>query len=212
MTIRPLEPGMKFGRLTVVRAAGQDPSTRKALSECRCTCGAVVVKRNNDLKTGRVISCGCAKRERSSKQMYDRAERSNAHHMSGTPIYYCWHDMMRRCYRQTKSSSRYRDRGITVCKAWHRFVAFQRWAERHGFRQGLEIDRINYDKGYYPRNCRFVDVVTQANNRSNNRLISYKGETMTVAQWSRRLNVPYHTIKAFTKKAGSIEQYVDKAV
>lgn len=212
MTVKPIEPGTKFGRLTVIRAAGQDPNTSKALSECICSCGAVVVKRNNDLKTGRVVSCGCAKRERSSKQMYERAEKSNAHHMSGTPIYQCWHDMMRRCYKQTRSSSRYRDRGIVVCEAWHKFVVFQKWAEEHGFDPDLEIDRIDYDKGYYPENCRFVDLVTQANNRSNNRLISYEGRTMTVAQWSRELGVPYHTIKEFTKKGGSIGRYINKTV
>lgn len=119
---------------------------------------------------------------------------------------------MRRCYKQTRSAGRYKARGITVCKEWHRFTVFQKWAEEHGFKPELEIDRIDYDKGYCPANCRFVDTVTQANNRSNNRFISYNGKTMTVAQWSRELKVPYHTLKKFTKKGGSIGRYVDKTV
>lgn len=202
-----IEPGTKFGRLTVVGPAGQDPKTHKSLSECTCSCGVTVVKRNNDLKTGRIISCGCDKRERASKQMYERAERSNAHHMSGTPIYHCWHDMMRRCYKNSNASKWYRDHGIAVCKSWHKFTTFAKWAFEHGFVTGLEIDRIDFNKGYCPSNCRFVDVMTQANNRSNNRFIEYNGRRMTIAQWSRELGVNYDTLKRHTRKGGTLDAY-----
>lgn len=207
-----LQPGTKFGRLTIVRPAGQDPKTHKSLSECKCSCGAVVVKRNNDLLTGRIVSCGCERRERSSKQMYERAEKSNAHHMSGTPIYYCWHDMMRRCYfPSARRAERYKSRGITVCKSWHKFVVFEKWAYANGFKPGLEIDRIDFNGNYTPSNCRFVDYIQQANNRSNNRFIIYKGKKMTVAQWSRELNVKYETLKKHTARGGTLDAF-DKTV
>ena len=212
MKRRDLKPGTKFGRLVVVQAAGLDPVTKKSLSLCKCDCGAVVVKRNNDLLTGRVVSCGCLKRERSSRMMWNRAEKSNANHMSGTPLYRCWRDMVRRCSDgRHPSYGRYGAKGITVCKSWtSSFRRFRTWAMSHGFRDGLEIDRIDFRKGYVPSNCRFVDVVAQANNRSDNRYIEYKGETLTVAQWARKLNLPYHTIKAGTKKGKTLEYYERK--
>lgn len=206
--------GTKFGSLTVIGPAGQDPKTSKSLSRCQCICGAIVVKRNNDLLTGRIVSCGCEKRKRSSKQMFMRAEKSNAYHMSGTPLYHCWRDMIRRCYDPKHASYKnYGDRGIHVCRRWRKsFKSFMKWALQAGFEQGLQIDRIDYNKGYYPSNCRFVTRIEQANNKSNNRLITYEGRTMTVAQWSRELGVPYHSLKKHTKRGGTLERYVNKAL
>lgn len=206
----PIPPGTQFGLLTVVRHAGRDPKTRKSLSECKCKCGAVVVKRDNDLRTGRIVSCGCAKRERARKQMWERAESSNANHMSQTRLYHCWHDMVRRCTDPNRSAAKdYMLKGITVCESWRKsFRVFRRWAETHGYRDDLEIDRIDYKKGYYPSNCRFVDIITQANNRSNNRVIEFNGRRLTVAQWSRELGVPYDKLKKHTRKGGSLADYI----
>ena len=67
-------------------------------------------------------------------------------------------------------------------------------------------------KGYSPENCRFVDIITQANNRSNNRMITFNGKTMTVAQWSRELGLPYGIVKNHTKKGGSLAEIKDNAI
>ena len=87
-----------------------------------------------------------------------------------------------------------------------------KWAFENGFSPDLEIDRIDYDKGYSPENCRFVDIITQANNRSNNRMITFNGKTMTVAQWSRELGLPYGIVKNHTKKGGSLAEIKDNAI
>ena len=141
--------------------------------------------------------------------MWERAERSNANHMSQTPLYRCWRDLVRRCTDpRDKSYRRYGGRGIEVCKSWMTsFRRFRSWAMSHGYADGLEIDRINFDRGYYPSNCRFVDQVTQANNKSNNRFIEYQGKRMTVMQWSRELDVNYETLKAGTRKGVHIRHY-----
>ena len=209
MLPKPIEPGTRFGALVVRRPAGKDPKTCKSLSECVCDCGAVVVKRNNDLLTGRVVSCGCVKRARGSRMMWERAERSNANHMSQTPLYRCWRGLVRRCTDpRDKSYRRYGGRGIEVCKSWRTsFRRFRGWALSHGYADGLEIDRIDFNKGYWPSNCRFVDLVAQANNKSNNRFIEYQGRRMTVMQWSRELEVNYDTIKAGTKRGIPIQRY-----
>ena len=55
------------------------------------------------------------------------------------------------------------------------------------------LDRINNDKGYSPENCRWVDMVAQANNRRTNRRITYNGETKTISEWAREIGGS-HTI------------------
>lgn len=213
MRPKTIPPGTRFGRLTVRRPAGKDPRTCKSLSECVCDCGAVVVKRNNDLLAGRIVSCGCKTREQGSRMMWERAERSNAHHMSGTPVYQCWHDMVKRCSNpKARGYHRYGGRGITVCKSWAKsFMTFYRWAMAHGFKPGLEIDRIDYNGHYQPSNCRFVDLVTQANNKSGVRIIEYQGRKMSVAQWSRGLGVNYDVLKPGTGKGKTSDNYDKRA-
>ncbi len=76
------------------------------------------------------------------------------------------HSMKKRCYNSRHNSYvRYGGRGITICEQW--LVdedAFYRWAKSHGFKKGLQIDRIDNSKGYSPENCRFV---TPAQNQHN---------------------------------------------
>ena len=213
MRPKTIPPGTRFGRLTVRRPAGKDPRTCKSLSECVCDCGAVVVKRNNDLLTGRIVSCGCKTREQGSRMMWERAERSNAHHMSGTPVYQCWHDMMKRCSNpKARGYHGHGGRGITVCKSWAKsFTTFYRWAMAHGFKPGLEIDRIDYDGHYQPSNCRFVDLITQANNKSGARIIEYQGRKMSVAQWSRELGVNCDVSKSGARKGKTLDNYDKRA-
>lgn len=104
-----------------------------------------------------------------------------------------YHDMMRRCYCSSrKNYAIYGARGIKVCKAWRdSFECFKEWALCNGYANNLTIDRINVNKWYTPSNCRWVTQKTQCNNKRNNRLITYKGETKTLKQWSEDLNIPY---------------------
>ena len=84
--------------------------------------------------------------------------------------------MKRRCLNPMRT--RYADyggRGITVCDEWcNSFQAFYDWAMANGYDENAPkgqctIDRIDNDKGYSPDNCRWVDMKTQRNNRSDSR-------------------------------------------
>ena len=68
-------------------------------------------------------------------------------------------------------------------------VIFFKWANEHGYHEGLSIDRIDNDKGYSPQNCRWATMLTQNNNTRHCRRITYHGETHTVAEWERKLNM-----------------------
>ena len=123
---------------------------------------------------------------------------NNAHGMSGTKIYTIWVSMKQRCYyKKHKNYNDYGGRGIIVCKEWRNNpMAFINWAMQNGYKEGLTLDRIDYNGNYEPINCRFVTWTEQHNNTRANSYITAFGETKTIAQWARdkRCNVSYMTL------------------
>lgn len=103
---------------------------------------------------------------------------------------YLYQNMKLRCKRAT-----YKQKGIEVCKEWlEDFHTFKAWALSHGYKNNLTLDRIDNNKGYYPENCRWVTMKVQNNNKNNNRFITYKGQTKTLAQWSEELGIKKTTL------------------
>ena len=88
--------------------------------------------------------------------------------MRPTKLYNVWRCMKYRCHGEGKSNPYarwYRDRGIEVCSEWRNsFEEFKKWAESHGYKEGLSIDRINPDGNYCPENCRWVTMLENSKN------------------------------------------------
>lgn len=108
-------------------------------------------------------------------------------------LYVVWCTMKQRCLNpNNKQYAYYGGRGITVCEEWlHDYSVFRKWSLENGYKDNgqLSIDRINNDGNYEPSNCRWTDRITQANNQSNNIIISYNGKTQTLRQWSRETGI-----------------------
>ena len=83
-----------------------------------------------------------------------------------------------------------------MCKEWERFQAFWDWSIAHGYSSDLTIDRIDSDEGYSPDNCRWADVETQANNRSNNHYLTFNGKKQSMAMWARETGISYFVIRS----------------
>lgn len=88
------------------------------------------------------------------------------HGMSNTRLYRIWIAMKQRCDNPRKWNYQYYGgKGVTYCEEWKDFVAFKTWAESNGYAEDLSIDRIDFNRGYSPDNCRWVTQSVQAANR-----------------------------------------------
>lgn len=145
-----------------------------------------------ELRSGNTKSCGCYGREVLLKS-------SIKHGAFGTQLYRAYSNMKTRCYNPHYYLYRhYGGKGITVCDEWlgeNGFINFSNWSKANGYKDGLSIDRIDNSLGYSPDNCRWSDMQTQQNNRTNNRMITSNGETHTMAEWARISGIRYHTIQ-----------------
>ncbi len=191
--------GKRFGRLVVVTWAG-------GRWTCACDCGSEIALPTGALNRNNTRSCGCLRRDLLRK-------RNTKHGMRGTRIYGIWNRMRQRCSDANATDyERYGGRGIRVCAGWNDFRIFYRWAVANGYSDDLTIDRINNDGGYGPGNCRWATLRSQSNNKRNNRRITFRGQTKTLAQWSRALGIDHSllwyrlanwsTERAFTTPVG----------
>lgn len=144
---------------------------------CECVCGDNFVKSSSYLLKSK---CLCSRKQQKQKQYIARIRK----------IFY---KMKSRCYKENDTSYYdYGGRGIKICKQWlndiNKFIC---WSLTHGYSPMLEIDRINNNGNYEPKNCRWVDKYTQANNKRNNLNINYNGKTQCLRKWCRELNLPY---------------------
>lgn len=180
--------GRTFGKLTILGFAGIAPSStsrKRPLWRCQCVCGKVTVVIATSLYTGNTRSCGCQQLVRATKHGHC----SNGHI---SPEHAAWNTMLNRCGPKAKGELRkhYYSRGIRVCVRWKSFKNFLRDI---GLRPGpgYSLDRIDNNKGYSPSNCKWSTRLDQENNKRTNRMITYEGETKTLAQWCRVYKLPY---------------------
>ena len=89
------------------------------------------------------------------------------HGITGTPLYFVWIDMIRRCEKPNRVAYKdYGARGISVCKEWHNPKSFFDWAMTNGYKNSLLLDRVNNNGNYEPGNCRFVTrSISEVNKR-----------------------------------------------
>jgi hypothetical protein len=112
-------------------------------------------------------------------------KRLTTHGMSRTRVFRIWSLMLNRCRNPRATQyAYYGGRGITVCDRWLKFACF---LEDMGLPKEQEsLDRIDSNGSYDPGNCRWASKVQQANNCRSNRVLVIDGESMTMAEASRR--------------------------
>jgi len=120
------------------------------------------------------------------------------HGLRNHPLYRTWQRMKNRCYNnRSKDYKDYGKRGIVVCDLWKEdFEEFYHWALRNGWEENLTIERIDFNKGYSPDNCKWIPMSEQSKNRRTVRNITYRGETHTITEWAMLLGIARRTLTA----------------
>lgn len=166
----PMRDGERFGRWLVI-----NPRISKPAALCLCDCGNFGIISRMHLFDGHSRSCGCL-----SRLLH------TTHGKCGSRIYVCWSNMLKRC--RNKDDPHFKDyggRGIRVCERWQTFENF--FSDMGEQPAGLTIERVNNDGNYEPSNCKWATQEEQSNNKRSVRLIAYKGQSMSIAQWARKL-------------------------
>lgn len=173
--------GRKINYLTVVCQNPKTVGSNDAVWICRCDCGNYTSVSATSLKSGTTKSCGCKKLElnREAHLKYrTEVEQRLVHVLSG---------MITRCYNtNSKDYSRYGGRGIYICDEWlNDKLSFVKWGIESGYRQGLQIERIDNDGPYAPWNCKWATYLEQARNRSDSRPLTVGDTTLLIYEWIR---------------------------
>lgn len=110
--------------------------------------------------------------------------------------YKAWCAMKARCGNpKNERFHRYGARGIRVCRRWDKFENFlQDMGPAPSVRHW--IGRKNNNEDYKPSNCRWETPQEQANQRSNNRWIMFRGKRKTVAEWARATGLSYSALQS----------------
>jgi hypothetical protein len=163
--------------------------------EVKCFCGNIFTTLLKRIHTGETKSCGCNRKNRT-------------HGMSKHPLYSVWSGMRSRCYNEKSEGYRnYGLRGIEVCDEWRRDVlSFIDWALNNGYKQNLEIDRINNDENYSPENCRWVTGKINNRNKRTNVLIRHNGRRRTIGEWAERMRIEHRRAYEDFKQLGFLKR------
>jgi hypothetical protein len=183
--------GQRFGELTVISPHLQNyPKTnrRRTVWLCRCDCGNETFALSGNLTRG-------------NKKFCETHKKGTHRHSAGkgnnkiTKTYSSWQKMKNRCLNPNHDTYKhYGGRGIKICDRW--INCFENFLADMGERpDGKTLDRIDSNGNYEPGNCKWSTQLEQTNNQRKSVRITYRGETHTIAEWGRILNIKIGTVK-----------------
>ena len=197
--------GDKFGHRTII----SDPFFKKGsdgknkcfyLVECDCDDKTQDEISASQLKSKPGACIECKRR----KTVEIHFKHGHAALKNKPKSYSLWLSIKARCTDSNHHKyHRYGGRGIKLVEPYYsNYAIFCKHIHEDGYREGLQIDRRDNNGNYCRENWRFVNKIVQANNRSNNRLITVFGETKTMMEWTRdsRCVVTYSCLKTRLNK------------
>lgn len=200
--------GLRYGRLVVIKYAGYSLN-ESAVWECLCDCGNIKICRGISLTVGDTKSCGCLHHEWAGKYGERRKKHGHTKERKHSPTYSSWAAMIERCTNiKYAHFDRYGGRGIKVCKRW---LKFENFLEDMGERPTKHtLDRINSDKNYTKKNCRWSTQKEQCNNKNNNITITYAGVIYTLAEASIKFDISHKTLYMRKKRGFSDNRCIEQ--
>lgn len=157
----PTPVGQRFGKLTVLGDADKRHGNRYVT--CQCDCGNVTDIYLSNVLSSRSTSCGC-ERDKAAGLVHRKHGMSNTRTKSRNRTYSSWQSMRNRCLNPNSEDwSYYGGAGVKICPEWDDFEIF--YSDMGERPDGLTLDRVDPNKGYFPQNCRWADAHTQRINR-----------------------------------------------
>ena len=193
--------GQRFGRLIVVSFVGKINKSQRNYWRCKCDCGKRVTASGDNLKKGRVASCGCLRREVIKTRSITHGE-SDRVGQPPSPEYRSWLSMRHRCLQPGNDNfANYGGRGIKVCARWDSFENFladmgRRPSSKHS------LDRKEVDGDYEPGNCRWATAKEQQNNRRKRARLDQFTEDELMCEMSRRGVMAGYLLDGFLSLGG----------
>ena len=169
--------GDTYGCFVVTNKLGREGNYRFV---CRCSCGEEKNKSAFELMNHKLTGCAQCKWEGVThpRTKHKNSPRSKNVETATKKLYMVYQSMKKRC--ADKQDKNYGGRGISVDQLWlgdNGFNNFIEWANSHGYKNGLTLERVDNQKGYSPKNCIFATRSEQSRNRRNN--LRFKGEIAT---------------------------------
>ncbi len=96
--------------------------------------------------------------------------------------------------KNNKAYHRYGGRGISVCTRWKKFKNFYadmglKPTKKHS------LERINNNKGYSKKNCRWATQTEQCRNKRNNVILIVKGRKLKIHEACEQFGINIHTLR-----------------
>jgi len=130
----------------------------------------------------------------------------HAVHGKASREYASWMKMIARCTNPRGDSYHlYGGRGIRVCARWRE--SFEAFLYDMGPRPaGTSIDRIDNNGHYEPGNCRWASEREQHRNTRRNRFLTWRGETLCLADWAARVGLCPKVLGARLRSGWTVER------
>lgn len=208
--------GQRFGKLVVIKKVGKDKHGYSRYM-CLCDCGKETFVSSGQLLSKNTKSCGCLKGEVTTA----RNKLTTKHGMRDAKIYRVWIEARRRCYNPNRTAYKnYGARGIKICDEWmgeNGFQNFYEWSVANGYNPNAKrgectLDRIDVNGNYEPSNCRWISMKEQQNNRRNNHVVTYNGETLTVTQIAEKYKINRACLSYRLKSGKSLDEAINTPV
>ena len=189
--------GKTFNNLEVI--GFEKVSNTNTHWNCKCLiCGSITVVSRPNLKSGNTTDCGCMR----SKKISDV---NKTHGQSNSSTWNSWSKMRRRLRQGDNHSPIYGKIGMQ--ESWNSFENFLLdMGERP---EGMTLDRIDNEKGYYKENCRWATQAQQNRNKSTNVILTFDGKSMCATDWASEIGIHRDTIRRRIKRGLPIEKVLE---
>ena len=117
-----------------------------------CACGSRKTVLPSNVAKGDTRSCGCLHRKRAFEANVVHGARSKKATSIEKRLLSVWRGMNQRCRNPNARNYKwYGGKGVRI--EWASFAEFYEWAVTHGYKDGLELDRVDPSLNYSETNC-----------------------------------------------------------